>query len=173
MHCCRHRAVLPRSACRKRRYLLFVTDVTRGDTRTAYHRRMPYLSFRQILVGGTRLCRQGGGFHLQGVLGALGHRSRARQGQNPSRTRLPGMRCVSIGRMITLGSGVLAVLAGLPECCRLYQGFYGRLKQGGPHQKLEGLSRWYPLLLQGRAGLTPGQGEREGKDGSSQRIKPC
>ena len=37
------------------------------------------------------------------------------------------MRCVSIGRMITLGAGVLAVLAGLPECCRLYQGFYGRL----------------------------------------------
>ena len=35
--------------------------------------------------------------------------------------------------------------------------------QGGPHQKLEGLSRWYTLLLQGRAGLTPGEGERVGK----------
>ena len=43
-------------------------DVTRGDTRTAYHRRMGVFSFRQIMAGEPDLCRQGGCWPL-GVLG--------------------------------------------------------------------------------------------------------
>ena len=43
------------SAC-----LLSMTDVTRGVIRTAYHRRICVLSFRQVLVGGSRFGSPGG-----------------------------------------------------------------------------------------------------------------
>ena len=80
---------------------------------------------------GPDLCRHGGVLTSRGVGGSRG------TVVEPDRVNTPhGPECrgsavppcgVSIRRMITLRAGVLAVLAGLPECCRLYQGFYGRL----------------------------------------------